>query len=130
VSTVWEVTTAHGTRIILDPGEESRWMRIPTIGDDGRLNLHSLDGRWRRLMTAYPLDETRAPWGGFDIGVHERWTPRRWWRCARSRLRRSVHRCFRRWTMPLEQGAQLFSHCLDNLFPGRGCHLCSHWLHK
>lgn len=65
---VWEVTTVHGTRILIDPGEESRWMRIPVIGDDGRLNLHPLDGRWRRLWTAYPID-CRGRRGGFDIEV-------------------------------------------------------------
>jgi len=53
----WEITTTHGTRIILDAGEEPRWMRIPVIGEDGRLGLHPLDGRWRRLLTAYPLDD-------------------------------------------------------------------------
>ena len=80
----WEVTTLHGTRILLDPGEEARWMRIPAISDDGRLNLHELDGRWRRLLTAYPLDEHhRQGLGEFGIevgkrlrihvGIHEWW---------------------------------------------------------
>lgn len=69
----WEVTTMHGTRIRLDPGEESRWMRIPAISDDGRLNLHVLDGRWRRLLTAYPLDEDdRAGLGEFGIEIGKR----------------------------------------------------------
>lgn len=58
----------HGTRIILDRGAESRWMRIPAIGDDGRLNLKPSDGRWQRLWTAYPLDD-RERWGEFDIDV-------------------------------------------------------------
>ncbi|MDH2413946.1 hypothetical protein [Nocardioides sp. CER19] len=58
-----EVTTENGTRIILDVagergGEGSRWMRIPALGDDGRLNLQSFDGRWRRLLWFYPVDET------------------------------------------------------------------------
>lgn len=64
----WEVTTMHGTRLILDPGAESRWMRIPAIDDRGRLNLDPNDGRWQRLWTAYPLDE-RERWGEFDIEV-------------------------------------------------------------
>lgn len=56
-----EITTENGTRIILDLAdndrdEGSRWMRIPAFGDDGRLNLQPLDGRWRRLLWFYPLD--------------------------------------------------------------------------
>lgn len=58
-------------------------MRIPAIGEDGRLNFHPRDGRWRRLLTAYPLDEVRVGWGEFGvevgkplrihIGIHEWW---------------------------------------------------------
>lgn len=61
----------HGTRIILDPGAESRWMRIPAISDDGRLNIHPQDGRWRRLWTAFPLDDMER-WGEFDIEIGKR----------------------------------------------------------
>lgn len=56
----WDVTTSHGTRILLDPGEESRWTTIPAISEDGRVNLHVLDGRWRQLLTAYPWTRTTA----------------------------------------------------------------------
>lgn len=57
-----EVTTENGTRIVLDLADEDRdegsqWMRIPALRDDGRLNLQPLDGRWRRLLWFYPLDD-------------------------------------------------------------------------
>jgi hypothetical protein len=44
----WEIATEHGTRILLDLSN-SRWMRVPKIDDDGRLNLVATDGRWQRL---------------------------------------------------------------------------------
>ena len=44
----WEITTAHGTRIVLDLPNR-RWMRLPKMDDDGRLNLVESDGRWQRL---------------------------------------------------------------------------------
>ena len=76
----WEIITENGTRIILDPvGEEaddwgSRWMRIPAISDDGRLNLWPTDGRWRRLLWVYPLEHCHGTehWGGLEAEIGKR----------------------------------------------------------
>lgn len=52
-ASAWEVTTAHGTRIILDLTQR-RWMRLPAFREDGTLNLTQGDGLWRSLAYVHP----------------------------------------------------------------------------
>lgn len=66
---VVEVTTEHGTRIILDITGGLRWMRIPVMSADGTLNLQPLDGRWRSLMWFYPLDLDAPDLGRSEMGT-------------------------------------------------------------
>lgn len=51
---IWELTTEHGTRILVDLPERLggwQWMRLPATRPDGTENRSRTDGRWQRLGT-------------------------------------------------------------------------------
>lgn len=68
----YELTTEHGTRIIIDrrPGRR-RWMRLPSL--DGPLNLDPSDGKWQRLAGVRPSvpvpAHERARWAEFECPI-------------------------------------------------------------
>ncbi len=56
----WEVTTVHGTRLILDlRRERPRWMRWPGVHGDGEVNAQPTDGNWQRLFGMHPSGHVR-----------------------------------------------------------------------
>ena len=53
-SHIWELTTEHGTRILVDLPERLggwQWMRLPATRPDCTENRSRTDGRWQRLGT-------------------------------------------------------------------------------
>lgn len=56
----WELTTEHGTRIILalgGSGSRSQWMRLPATLADGTINRGPDDWRWQRLFGIRQVDD-------------------------------------------------------------------------
>lgn len=75
---VWEVTTAHGTRIVLDRGEESRWMRIPAIGELAREDIHAVAG-CRLMAKAYAAVSVRSLAATAQLAASSSCAPRCGW---------------------------------------------------
>lgn len=72
---VWELTTEHGTRILVDVRKRRgawRWKRIPAPHIDGTINSASTDGHWQRLFTLRsPVQKTAVErQRDMELGFH------------------------------------------------------------
>lgn len=86
----YEITTEHGTRIILTR-RLGRWMRVPAKHQDGTYNQSSADGQWQSLRWMYSLgvaqdeqfDDRNRPKVRLGHSVRLHTDFRHWWDTTR-----------------------------------------------